>query len=226
MPYTLESVVPLGRSYDEYVRMFSLSASDLSGRILGCADGLASFNAVHTGRGGRVVSIDPLYDFPTADIRDRIEETFKETMRQMKLNTSEFVWDRIGTVDDLAALRKRAMTMFLEDYPDPRRTSPCSAPPLDWTDLRNRCCGVGLFDTVGHSRDYSHHASGQSQISISSASIHEVRVDLALPLTQNRTTPHPNRLRGFFVPESRKSAWKQTTSRNIFVVRCTSTKTS
>ena len=117
MSYTLESVAPLGRSYDEYVRMFSLSASDLSGRILGCADGLASFNAVHTGRGGRVVSIDPLYDFPAPVISARTDETFPETMRQMKLNASEFLWDRIGTVEDLAALRMRAMTTFLEDYP-------------------------------------------------------------------------------------------------------------
>lgn len=97
--------------------MFSLSASDLSGRILGCADGLASFNAVHSGHGGRVVSIDPLYDIPAADIRALIDETFPETMRQMKLNASEFVWDRIGTVEDLATLRMRAMTTFLEDYP-------------------------------------------------------------------------------------------------------------
>ena len=118
MPYTLESVVPLGRSYDEYVRMFSLSASDLSGRVLDCADGLASFNAVHTGRGGRVVSIDPLYDFPAADIRARIDETFPETMRQVKLNALEFVWDRIGTVEDLTALRMRTITTFLKDYPE------------------------------------------------------------------------------------------------------------
>ena len=73
---------------------------------------------MHTGRGGRVVSIDPLYDFPAADIRARIDETFPETMRQVKLNALEFVWDRIGTVEDLTALRMRTITTFLKDYPE------------------------------------------------------------------------------------------------------------
>lgn len=117
MPYTLESVAPLGRSYDEYARMFSLSASDLSGRILGCSDGPASFNAVHTSQGGRIVSVDPLYDYSAEQIHARIEETFPETMRQVKLNESEFIWDQIDTVEELGAIRKQAMDSFLDDYP-------------------------------------------------------------------------------------------------------------
>ena len=35
----------------------------------GCADGPASFNAELSGRGGRVVSCDPLYRFDAAQIR-------------------------------------------------------------------------------------------------------------------------------------------------------------
>lgn len=68
MAYSIETIVPLGRSYDEYVEMFALAASDLNGRILGCADGPASFNAIHSANGGSVVSADPLYDF-SAEVR-------------------------------------------------------------------------------------------------------------------------------------------------------------
>ena len=52
--FTLDQVVPWGRSFDEYRRMFALSDDDLTGSILGCGDGLASFNAVSYGlqRGG------------------------------------------------------------------------------------------------------------------------------------------------------------------------------
>jgi hypothetical protein len=55
----LEHVVPWGRSKDEYVRMFGLTDKDLSGRVLDCAGGPASFNAEATREGRRVVSCDP-----------------------------------------------------------------------------------------------------------------------------------------------------------------------
>jgi hypothetical protein len=45
MAFRYENVVPWGRSYEEYLRMFGLGPDDLKGRILGCADGPASFNS-------------------------------------------------------------------------------------------------------------------------------------------------------------------------------------
>jgi hypothetical protein len=61
--FTLSDVVPWGRSFDEYQRMFVLSEDDLATTILGCADGPASFNAEATRRGAgdlvrSAVSID------------------------------------------------------------------------------------------------------------------------------------------------------------------------
>jgi len=44
--FTLDRVVPWGRSYDEYWRMFALSDDDARGRLLGCADGPANVAAV------------------------------------------------------------------------------------------------------------------------------------------------------------------------------------
>ena len=61
MPFSIERVVPWGRSLDEYRAMFSLSEGDLTRRILGCGDGPASFNAELSARGGNVVSVDPLF---------------------------------------------------------------------------------------------------------------------------------------------------------------------
>ena len=137
MAYSIETIVPLGRSYDEYVEMFALTSTDLTGRILGCADGPASFNAIHSANGGSVVSADPLYDFSVEQIRHRIEETIPEAMRQVRLNRSEFLWDRIRSVDELADLRKQAMNRFLEDYPDGKsdgRYIPCGLPNLPFED--------------------------------------------------------------------------------------------
>src|SRR5262245_25629740 len=114
--FTLAEVVPWGRSFDEYCRMFALSKGDLAGRILGCADGPASFNADATRRGLHVISCDPLYRFDAAGIRGRIDATFDEMLEQTRKNRSEFVWDAIPGVDELGRLRRAAMDLFLEDY--------------------------------------------------------------------------------------------------------------
>ena len=58
--FTLDHIVPWGRSFDEYRRMFALSEADAQLRMLGCADGPASFNADATRQGASVVSCDPL----------------------------------------------------------------------------------------------------------------------------------------------------------------------
>ena len=69
--FTLDKVVPWGRSFDEYRRMFVLTEDDLRRGVLGCADGPAGFNAEATRRGMRVTSCDPLYAFSAEQIRDR-----------------------------------------------------------------------------------------------------------------------------------------------------------
>lgn len=114
--FTLETVVPWGRSFDEYARMFMLSARDLRGRILGCGDGPAAFNAVATTRGVQVVSVDPLYRFPTSGIAARIEATREAVLEQTRQNAADFRWDRITSVDALWEERRSAMAAFLADY--------------------------------------------------------------------------------------------------------------
>ena len=59
----LSEIVPWGRSFDEYTKMFSLSESDLKKTILCCGDGPACFNAELSKVGGTVVSVDPVYQF-------------------------------------------------------------------------------------------------------------------------------------------------------------------
>lgn len=72
----LADVVPWGRSLAEYCAMFSLQEIDLQGRILGCGDGPASFNAEMTALGRAVVSVDPNYNFSGAEIAQRVAETY------------------------------------------------------------------------------------------------------------------------------------------------------
>ncbi|UJP04851.1 MAG: class I SAM-dependent methyltransferase [Nitrosomonas sp.] len=116
MGFTLDKVVPWGRSYDEYVSMFNLTEKDLSLRILGCGDGPAAFNTVLTKRGGSVVSVDPVYVFDTTRIRSRIAETYETVMIQMHKNQGDYVWKDIPSVEQLGRIRMSAMEDFLADF--------------------------------------------------------------------------------------------------------------
>ena len=91
MGFTLDKIVPWGRSYDEYMAMFGLTSSDQWLRILGCGDGPAAFNAEFTRRAGAIVSIDPLYAFSTVQIQNRINETYETVMAQMRENHADYI---------------------------------------------------------------------------------------------------------------------------------------
>jgi hypothetical protein len=114
--FTLDRVVPWGRSFDEYRLMFALSDAELGLRILGCGDGPAAFNAEATRRGARVVSCDPLYRFGGGEIRARVLQVYDEVLDQTRRNAGEFVWDMIRSVEELGQLRRSAMNEFLADY--------------------------------------------------------------------------------------------------------------
>jgi hypothetical protein len=119
VPFELSGIVPWGRSFDEYRSMFGLTSTDVQGRLLGCGDGPASFNADATREGIRVVSVDPIYSCTPAQIRQRIEATTPVVAEQVRRNPGEFVWTHFSDAEDLVNARLRAMTAFLGDIEHP-----------------------------------------------------------------------------------------------------------
>lgn len=112
----LKKVVPWGRSFEEYVEIFSLTTGDLKKSILGCGDGPASFNAELTRRGGNVVSIDPTYKFTAEELQSRISQVYDEIMPQMQLNKDMYIWESIPSVEALGEIRMKAMNGFISDF--------------------------------------------------------------------------------------------------------------
>src|SRR5262245_22660127 len=112
--FTLDQVVPWGRSFAEYRQMFALTDAELALRILGCADGPASFNAEATRHGAAVISCDPIYRYDVDQLRSRIAATHDEILDQTRRNADEFVWTTIHSVDALGQARMAAMNAFLE----------------------------------------------------------------------------------------------------------------
>ena len=137
MAFELKKIVPWGRSFDEYKRMFSLTDSDLKVRFLSCGDGPASFNAELTQGGGKCVSFDPIYQFSTEEIRKRIDETFDKVLTQMRANEADYIWKEITSVDDLGNIRMNAMEKFLADFEKGKKENRYisgSLPNLDFED--------------------------------------------------------------------------------------------
>ena len=112
----LNEVVAWGRTAEEYRLMFALSEADLGGRILGCGDGPASFNAEMTALGHSITSIDPIYQFSTSQIRQRIQETYEKVISQVKANSHSYVWKNFRDADELGQARLAGMEKFLLDY--------------------------------------------------------------------------------------------------------------
>ena len=121
MAFMLDQIVPWGRSFDEYVRMFGLTNSDLGKKILGCGDGPTSFNATMHKRGKSVVSVDPLYRFSAAEIQQRIHQIYPTMIQQLVANQAAYVWTTIRSPDDLGRIRMAVMTEFLADFEQGRQ---------------------------------------------------------------------------------------------------------
>jgi hypothetical protein len=123
MSFELDDIVPWGRSFEEYRRMFALSPEDLSERLIGCGDGPASFNAEATRRDVSVVSVDPLYAFSADAIKERIEDTHDEVLQQLLQNQEDFVWTDAKRPERLVQKRLETMDIFLDDYRRSKNTS-------------------------------------------------------------------------------------------------------
>jgi hypothetical protein len=116
MGIQLDEVIPWGRTMHEYIRMFDLTPSDLSGSILDCGGGPASFNAEMTAQEHQVVSCDPLYEFTAAEIEQRVESTYALVMRKIEEVKDTYVWGEIPSPAALGEVRLGAMRRFIADF--------------------------------------------------------------------------------------------------------------
>jgi hypothetical protein len=121
MVMVLEKVVPFGRLFDEYVKMFNLTSADLVGNIIGVGDGPASFNAEGTNFGYKIVSIDPIYVFTGHEIESRFYDVVDNIIAQVRATPNNWVWSYHGSPEELKSNRIKAINTFLDDYETGRK---------------------------------------------------------------------------------------------------------
>lgn len=116
MVMQLDQVVPFGRSFDEYVKMFNLTDHDLQKSILSVADGPASFNAEGTRLGYQIKSMDPIYSLTAPQIKDRFDSVVDHIIEQVEQTLEDWVWTYHRSPQDLRQSRERTIQLFCEDY--------------------------------------------------------------------------------------------------------------
>ena len=97
MALKLEEVVPFGRSFDEYRRIFALTEDDLGKKMISVADGPAGFNSEMKKRGHTVTSVDPIYEFTGNEIERRFREVVDGIIEQVIATPGDWTWTRIST---------------------------------------------------------------------------------------------------------------------------------
>jgi len=112
----LDRVVLLGRTFEEYRRYFLLEPDRLRGkRVLDVAGGVSSFCAEANKLGITVISFDTIYSLPPEKIMERSDPDL-ESVYQAIGRVPTYRWGYYQNPKYMRELRKRASTIFLEDY--------------------------------------------------------------------------------------------------------------
>ena len=144
MAVKLDTVVPFGRSFDEYVKMFDLTAADLQQPILSVADGPASFNAEATKLGHRVKSVDPLYCFNAAQIKQRFDAVVDDIINQVQNSLDDWVWSYHHSPNELRKNRETAVELFCQDFEQGKITDRYDVGELPQLSYSNAAYSLGL----------------------------------------------------------------------------------
>jgi hypothetical protein len=121
MGIALDQIVPWGRSRAEYDLMFRLAPAELSGGVLDCGGGPASFTAEVSADGVRAISVDPLYAYSGSEIQARFESTVEPMRAQVRATPADWTWGYHRNLEELISHRRVALERFLADYDPGRR---------------------------------------------------------------------------------------------------------
>lgn len=132
----LEKIVFIGRTYEEYVDMFSLSIKELKGKkILDCPSGACSFTAIGQKNGLDVTACDISYDHQGEDLEDKGLQDIEHAMEHMEKAKNNYVWDYFKDIEALRAHRLAALKDWAKDRKEcSDRYIPATLPFLPFKD--------------------------------------------------------------------------------------------
>jgi hypothetical protein len=138
----LERIVFIGRTFEEYMAIFSLTEGDLKGRkILDCPSGACSFTAIGNKIGLDVTACDIVYYHKPQDLKQKGFKDVEHAMEHVGNDKDIYVWDYFEDIDQLKRERLKALNDCSEDMLNfPNRYIPATLPVLPFKD--------GEFDLI------------------------------------------------------------------------------
>jgi hypothetical protein len=187
--FKVKGPIFIGRSWAEYLRMFSLSREDLEkGKILDCAAGASSFTAHMAEEGYSVQAVDLLYSEEADVLCSKCEEHLKVLVESLGSTQQKFVWNFFSDLEDLRSHRNIACRDFIMDYRNHRSrytASDIRNLPFRENEFSMVLCSHLLF-IYDHRLDYDFHK--RAVIEMLRVSSGEVRI---YPIVKNRGEKSP-----------------------------------
>ncbi|KAJ3198438.1 hypothetical protein HK101_004208 [Irineochytrium annulatum] len=118
----LSQIVFIGRTFEEYMKMFNLTVEEITGKsILDCPGGACSFSSQARKLGADPIAIDIAYEYGIDELEVKGYQDIEHTMKQMEPVQNIYVWDQFGSIQGLKEERTRAITDCIADmrmFPD------------------------------------------------------------------------------------------------------------
>lgn len=106
----LERIIFIGRTFEEYLDMFSLSEEELQGKkILDCPAGACSFTAVGNKSGLDVTACDIAYFHSDEDLKNKGLQDIENAMEHMEKVKINYKWDYFNDIEGLRKHRLNAL---------------------------------------------------------------------------------------------------------------------
>ncbi|RKL65150.1 SAM-dependent methyltransferase [Salipaludibacillus neizhouensis] len=128
----LERIVFIGRTFEEYLNMFSLSKEELQGKkILDCPAGACSFTAVGNQAGLDVTACDIAYYHSGEDLKSKGVQDIEHAMEHMQKAQNNYKWDYFKDIEGLRNHRLSALQDCAKDMKESsERYIPVTLPSL------------------------------------------------------------------------------------------------
>ncbi|AIQ68400.1 SAM-dependent methyltransferase [Paenibacillus graminis] len=132
----LERIVFIGRTFEEYLRMFNLQPGELGGRsILDCPAGACSFTSEAHKLGAASVAADIAYYYSAEALRDKGLKDIEHTVQQLDKVQDNFVWKEFTSIHALQQARTAALAAStLDRQQNSSRYIPVELPLLPFAD--------------------------------------------------------------------------------------------
>ncbi|UOE95767.1 class I SAM-dependent methyltransferase [Alkalihalobacillus sp. LMS39] len=136
MSITLDRVVFIGRTFEEYLSIFQLTEKELQQkRVLDCPAGACSFTAVANKKGMDVTACDIAYVHQAKALLEKGKLDIEHAMEQVQKEKDLYVWDYFNDVTELAETRKQALADCYEHMVStPDRYHAVTLPSLPFQD--------------------------------------------------------------------------------------------